>query len=129
MGKYKDSKGVSVSICIIPEIKKVITRSNYTENGKKKKLIKIFGVEYESLHSEIRVLLTIIKNPLFLKKIQKYKELKITNLRYSKTGNLAKCSKPCEKCQIVLKQFKEKYQLKRIIVEYVENGKIKELEI
>jgi len=129
MGQYKDSKGVSITICIIPSINKVITRYNYTEFGQKKRLIKIFGIEYNSFHSEIRVLLTILRNEYYLKNIQKSKYLKLINLRYNKNMNMSYSSKPCVKCQNVLRIFKEKFGLKYIEVEYFERNTKKTLRI
>ena len=129
MGVNGDRKGVSISICYIPSIDKTIVRKNYTEKGKKKTLIKIFNISYPSIHSEIRILLTILHNKYYLRNIINEGVLTITNIRYSPSGKLAKSSKPCNKCIKVFKIFKNKYKLKRITFIYHENNQIKELYI
>jgi hypothetical protein len=130
MGFTGDKKGISITICQIPNTNKIITRYNYVEKGEKKLLVKkFFGVSYTSYHSEIRVLQTIINNPFYLENVKKAKYLRLTNLRYNRNGNMSYSSKPCQKCVKVLKLFKEKYGLKKINVEYIENGQVKLLTI
>jgi len=129
MGRNGDNKGVSVSICYIPSIDKTIIRKNYTEKGKKKVLVKIFNISYPSIHSEVRVLLTILHNKYYLRKVMDEGKLVITNIRYSPSGNRARSSKPCDKCIKVFKIFKNRYKLRKITFIYHENNQVKELHI
>ena len=126
MGREGDKKGVSICIAVLPS-GKTITRKNYTEYGKIK-VYKIFGIVYTSLHAEVRVLLSIARNKKFLAEIKKSNELELTVLRYTANGNLAPNSKPCEKCQILFKIFKDKYLPDgKIVINYFKDNKLAKL--
>ena len=129
MGREGDKKGQSVCVCVLPKSNKLITRKNYTEFGKLK-IYKIFGIEYTSLHAETRVILSIVKNKKFLAEVQEQNYIELTVLRYTINGKLAPNSKPCEKCMKLFEIFKQKYIPNgKIVINYLENGKLTTLKI
>ena len=118
-----DAKGKTVCIAVIPGINKVIMRDNITHG---KNPVKVFGIEFNSWHAEMRVLYTISNNRYFQHHIIDHGTLELTVLRYTKCGNFGLCSKPCDKCQQAIKVFKKKYVPDvRIIVNYYEDSEMK----
>ena len=123
-----DSRGKTLAILKMPN-GKIITRENEVIKGNQINL-KIFNVPYPfGFHAEVRVILSILKNSYWLELIKHSKFMDLTVIRYTNTGKLAISSKPCEKCQIVLREFKKKflYEKFNIVVNYFENGQPKQL--
>jgi len=118
-----DSKGKTIAILQLPN-GKIITRENLCLSGSLK--VKIFGIEYDSWHAEVRCILTLMKNSYFLNLVRQEKWLGLTVLRYNRKGKLAPNSKPCSACWKVLKIFKKRYLGldNKFELTYIKDGKI-----
>ena len=116
-----DSKGKTLAICEIGS--KIFSRENCTVRGTDK-LVRLFGVEFDSWHAEMRVLLVLLKNSYYQYLAKESGIVKITVIRITKSGKLARTSKPCQKCQRVIKIVKNKI-LSSVVFEilYHENEK------
>jgi len=119
-----DSKGKTIAILQLPN-GKMIVRENLCLSGPLK--VKVFGVEYDSWHAEIRCILSLMKNSYFLNLVKREKWLGLTVLRYNRKGKLTSNSKPCSACWKVLKIFKKRYLGldTKFELAYIEAGKMK----
>jgi len=116
-----DTKGITIASVVLPG-NKVITRNNLTQK-KSKMGVKILGVEFLSWHAEMRIISYLMRNSYFRVLIDKQGELHMSIVRHTRTGDLANSSRPCYKCQTVMRKFKQKYLPNvKFIVHFHEEG-------
>jgi len=123
---HGDNKGYTIAILETP--KKPIIRKNYATLGTSLDL-KLFGVEFDSWHAEIRIVLFLLENPYYLNLIKSEGLFSLFVYRYTWKGNHATSSKPCPKCRKVLKIFKKKFLPNcKFVIKYIENHTLKTIE-
>ncbi len=126
--KHSDIKGTSIAILHLPN-GQTIVRKNIVVYGTELN-IKLFGIEFDSWHAEMRLIYSLLKNTYYLKQVMEANLLEITVIRITKAGKLATCSKPCDKCIAVLKNFKKKYiPYGKVIIHYHKNSNFTVLEL
>ena len=100
-----DKKGVTIAVLLLGS--KPIVRTNYAVKNNLN--VKLFGVEFNSWHAEMRIINLLMRNRYLLNKLKEQNRFIMHVYRYTPTGDYATSSKPCDKCVKVMKEFKRRY--------------------